>query len=171
MKMVPKFLLGSTLALAAAGVLVTAPLATAQDAAPATKPPFAHRARMMGFFGGAPLITIALNHKSDLALSDDQVANLEKIKTNYQSQVTPIVQQLQANEKEIASLMQQTPANLIQVKAKIEEGEKYRSELHYLRLEALENGRSLLSAQQQEQLKSLVRSRQSNVRGPQGQPS
>lgn len=171
MKIVPKFLLGSTLALAAAGVLVTAPLATAQDAAPATKPPFAHRGRMMGFFGGAPLITIALNHKSDLALSDDQVANLEKIKTNYQSQVTPIVQQLQANEKEIAGLMQQTPANLIQVKAKVEEGEKYRSELHYLRLEALDNGRSVLSAQQQDQLKSLVRSLHSNVRGPQGQPS
>jgi Spy/CpxP family protein refolding chaperone len=171
MKIIPKFLLGGTLALAAAGVLVTAPLAAAQDAAPATKPPFAHRARMMGFFGGAPLITIALNHKSDLALSDDQVANLEKIKSNYQAQVTPIVQQLQANEKEIAGLMQQTPANLIQVKAKIQEGETYRSELHYLRLEALDNGRSVLSAQQQEQLKSLVRSRHGNFRGPQGQPS
>ena len=171
MKIIPKFLLGSTLALAAAGVLATAPLAAAQDAAPSTQPPFAHRGRMMGFFGGAPLITIALNHKTDLALSDDQVANLEKIKSAYQSQVTPIVQQLQANEKEIAGLMQQTPANLIQVKAKIQESEPYRSELYYLRLEALDNGRSVLSAQQQEQLKSLVHARRGNFRGPQGQPS
>jgi Spy/CpxP family protein refolding chaperone len=67
--------------------------------------------------------------------------------------------------------MQQTPANLIQVKTKIQETEKYRSELRYLRLEALENGRSVLSAQQQDQLKTLVRSRNENFRGSQGQPS
>src|SRR5581483_5051679 len=134
MKIIPKFLLGSALALGAAGILATAPLAAGQDAAPATPPPFAHRARMMGFLGSAPLITIALNHKSDLALSDEQVANLEKIKSHYQSQV----------------------------KAKIQEGEKYRSELRYQRLEALENGRSVLSAEQQEQLKSLLRARHGN---------
>ncbi len=171
MKIIPKFLLGSALALGAAGILATAPLAAGQDAAPATPPPFAHRARMMGFLGSAPLITIALNHKSDLALSDEQVANLEKIKSHYQSQVAPLAQQLQANEKEIAGLMQQTPANLIQVKAKIQEGEKYRSELRYQRLEALENGRSVLSAEQQEQLKSLLRARHGNFHGPQGQSS
>jgi len=171
MKIIPKFLFAGALALGTAGVLGGASLTAAQDTAAPAKPPFAHRARMMGFFGSAPLITIALNHKTDLGLSDDQVANLEKIKSHYQSQVTPIGQQLQANEKEIAGLMQQTPVNLIQVKAKIQEGEKYRSELRYLRLEALENGRSVLSAQQQDQLKSLVRSRHGNFHGPQGQPS
>jgi len=96
---------------------------------------------------------------------------LEKIKSHYQAQVTPLSQQLQAIEKDIAGLMQQTPANLIQVKAKIQETEKYRSELRYLRLEALENGRSVLSAQQQDQLKTLVRSRHGNFHGSQGQPS
>ena len=126
---------------------------------------------MVGRFGGAPLITIALNHKSELNLTADQVAKLEQIKSHYQAQVTPLSQQLQTIEKDIAGLMQQTPANLIQVKAKIQETEKYRSELRYLRLEALENGRSVLSAQQQDQLKTLVRSRHGNFRGPQGQPS
>lgn len=170
MKVIPKFLLSSALALAAAGALAGTPLAAGPDGAPNARALFRHGDRM-GFFGGAPLITIALNHKTDLGLSDDQVANLEKIKSHYQSQVTPISQQLQANEKEIASLMQQTPVNLIQVKAKIQEGEKYRSELRYLRLEALENGRSVLSAQQQEQLKTLVRASHGNFRAPQGQPS
>jgi len=60
---------------------------------------------------------------------------------------------------------------LIQVKAKIQEGEKYRSELRYLRLEALENGRAVLTTQQQDQLKSLVRSRHENVRKHPGQAS
>ena len=67
--------------------------------------------------------------------------------------------------------MQQTPANLMQVKSKIQEAEKFRSELRYLRLEALENGKSVLSEQQRDQLKTLVRSKREQFRGRHGQPS
>ena len=52
-------------------------------------------------------------------------------------------------------MAQQSPANLIQIKTKIQESEKYRSELRYLRIEALENGKSVLTAEQQDQLKTL----------------
>ncbi len=48
---------------------------------------------------------------------------------------------------------------------------KVRSELRYQRIEALESGRSVLSSQQQDQLKTLVRSRRDQFRKPQGQPS
>ena len=123
-----------------------------------------------GFFG-APLITIALNHKSELNLSTDQVTNLENIRSHYQGQVTPVQQQLSGIEKEIASLMQQTPANLVQIKSKLQDAEKYRTELRYLRIEALENGRTVLTDQQKEQLKTLVRSQHGRSRAPQGQPS
>jgi Spy/CpxP family protein refolding chaperone len=150
------------LALAAFGV----PLALAQEGP--GKRPFRHGDRMVG---GAPLISIALRHKAELNLSDEQVANLEKIRNHYQSQVTPLLQQLTASEKEIAGLAQQTPANLVQIKTKIQETEKLRSELRYLRIEALGNGRSVLTAQQQEQLKSLVRAGHERFRKPQGQPS
>jgi len=151
---------------------INSPLAAGPDGANPGRRPFAHGDRMVGGFrGGAPLISIALNHKAELNLSSDQVANLEKIKSHYQSQVAPLVQQLQANEKEIAGLMQQTPANLIQIKSKIQDGEKVRSELRYQRIEALENGRSVLSSQQQDQLKTLARSRRGQFHKPQGQPS
>lgn len=142
------------------------PLALAQEGP--GKRPFRHGDRMVG---GAPLISIALRHKAELNLSDEQVANLEKIRSHYQSQVTPLLQQLTASEKEIAGLAQQTPANLVQIKTKIQETEKLRSELRYLRIEALENGRSVLTAQQQEQLKSLVRAGHERFRKPHGQPS
>ena len=124
-----------------------------------------------GFGGGAPLINIALQHKSELNLATDQVANLEKIKSHYQSQVAPLHQQIQTIEKEIASLSQQSPANLIQIKAKIQETEKVRSELRYLRVEAMENGRSVLTVQQRDQLKTLIGSRQQNFRQMHKQPS
>jgi len=143
--------------------------ASSDPNAPA-KPGFA-RGRMGPGFFGAPLITIALNHKSELNLTTDQVTNLENIRSHYQSQVTPVQQQLSSIEKEIASLMQQTPANLVQIKSKLQDAEKYRTDLRYLRIEALENGRSVLTDQQKEQLKTLVRSRRGHSRAPQGQPS
>jgi Spy/CpxP family protein refolding chaperone len=148
---------------------VAGPLSSAQEGP--SKRPFTRGDRMIGAMAGAPLISIALKHKSELNLSDDQVANLEKIRSHYRSQVTPLQEQLAAGEKEIASLMQQSPANLIQIKAKIQETEKLRSELRYLRIEALENGRSVLNSQQQEQLKSLVRGGHEHFRKSKGQPS
>ena len=164
-----KIILGSAVLALVAGPIA---LVKAQDSTTGpAKRPFARGARMHGGFAGAPLISIALRHKSDLNLTADQVANLEKIKENYQSQVTPLHQQLMANEKEIAGLMQQSPANLIQIKSKIQDGEKYRSELRYTRIEALENGKSVLTTAQQDQLKTLVRSRWGHHHGPQGQPS
>ena len=164
MNRVRKLIIGGAAFALAAIVGVNVPMASAQDTATPGKRPAMRGDRMMGGFVGAPLISIALKHKTELNLASDQVANLEKIKSHYDSQVTPIHQQLTANEKEIASLTQQSPANLIQIKAKIQEGEKYRSELRYLRLEALENGKAVLTSQQQDQLKTLVRSQHERLR-------
>ncbi|MDH3444370.1 MAG: hypothetical protein OEN50_10635 [Deltaproteobacteria bacterium] len=117
--------------------------------------PGAHRM----FGGGAPLISIALRHQSELKLTADQVANLESTKTHYRTQMEPVYDQLKSIEEEIANLLQETPANLVQVKLKVQEAEKFRSELRYLRIEALENGKTILSGEQLEQLKSLLAAR------------
>jgi len=152
--------------------LVSAPMAAAPDGASPGGRPFAHRGQAGGGFrGGAPLINIALQHKSELNLAADQVANLEKIKSHYQSQVTPLRQQIQTIEQEIASLSQQSPANLIQIKSKLQEAEKYRTELRYLQLETVENGRSVLTVEQRDQLKTLASTRHENFRKGQKQPS
>ena len=165
-----KIVLGGAALVLAAVVVGHVPMASGQDGAEAGRKHFMRGERTRGF-GGAPLISIALKHQSELNLTSDQVANLEKIKNHYQSQVTPVHQQSSAIEKEIGALMQQSPADLIQIKAKIQEAEKYRSELRYLRVEALENGRSVLTSAQQDQLKTLGRSRHGHFRKPQGQPS
>jgi Spy/CpxP family protein refolding chaperone len=60
---------------------------------------------------------------------------------------------------------------LIDARVKIEQSEKLRSELRYLRVEALENGKSLLTAQQRDQLKTLAGSGTRGFRKPQGQQS
>jgi Spy/CpxP family protein refolding chaperone len=125
--------------------------------------------RMFG--GGAPLISVALKHQSELKLTEDQIANLEETKSHYQSLVAPIQQQLKSVEGEIANLTQETPANLVQLKLKIQEAEKRRSDLRYLRIEALENGKSILTAEQRKQLTALLASRRVDHHGPRGQAS
>jgi Spy/CpxP family protein refolding chaperone len=130
------------------------------------------RPRMHRMFGvEAPWISIALRYQKELSLNSDQVASLEKIRTLYRDQSTPIEEQLRATESEINGALQETPANLIQAKLKIEQAEKLRSQLRYLRVEALENGKSVLTAQQRDQLKNLVSSRHPGFKKPQGQPS
>ena len=120
----------------------------------------------------APWISIALRHKSELNLSADQVANLEKVRAHYRDQTAPIQEELRTTEREIAALLQETPANLIQAKLKIEQAEKLRAQLRYVRVEALENGKSLLTTQQRDQLKNLASSRRpGGFRKPQGQSS
>ena len=171
MKKVRSFIVGTAIFTVAAGAVVSSPSATFAQNETKGKGSFARKPATDRMFGGAPLISIALKHRTELNLSNEQVANLEKVRTHYQNQTAPIQQQLRAMESEIAELRQQSPANLIQMKLKIEQSEKFRSELRYLREEALQNGKSILNAQQQDQLKTLVGSKRRGFHKPQGQAS
>jgi Spy/CpxP family protein refolding chaperone len=146
-----------------------APVAAYRQAGPEGRGSMPRMHRMLG--AEAPWISIALKHQSELNLTPDQVATLEKIRTLYRDQTSPIQEQLRAIEGELATSLQETPANLIQAKLKIEQAEKLRSQLRYLRVETLENGRSVLTAQQRDQLKNLASFRRHNSRKSPGQPS
>ena len=173
MNKIQTFFLGSiVLALSTFSVISSQTTAYAEAQSDPTGAPV-NRPRMHRMFFGAeaPLISIALKHQAELNLSPDQVSTLEKIRTQYQNQTTPIYQQLRSVENEIRGFLQESPANLVQVKLKIEEAEKLRSELRYLRVEALENGKSALTADQKEQLKKLFASMHQNFRKSHGQTS
>ena len=172
MKKIQAFVIGGAILTMATTAVVSSPMSAFAQNETRGKGGFAHRQGMHRMFGAqAPLISIALKHRSELNLSNDQVAHLEKIRTHHQDQTAPVRQQLRTVEGEIAQLLQESPANLIQVKLKIEQAEKLRSELRYLRVEALENGKSIFTAQQKDQLKDLVGSAHRGFRKPQGQSS
>jgi Spy/CpxP family protein refolding chaperone len=171
MKQVRSFIVGTAILTVATGAVVSSPSATFAQNETKERGSFARKPATHRMFGGAPLISIALKHRTELNLSNEQVASLEKVRTHYQNQTAPVQQQLRAVESEIAELRQQSPANLIQMKLKIEQAEKLRSELRYLREEALQNGRSILTAQQQDQLKTLVGSNRRGFHKPQHQAS
>jgi TolA-binding protein len=171
MKKVRSFIVGTAILSVATGAVVSSPSATLAQNETKERGSFARKPAVHRMFGGAPLISIALKHRTELNLSNEQVASLEKVRTHYQNQIAPVQQQLRAAESEIVELRQQNPANLIQMKLKIEQAEKFRSEMRYLREEALQNGRSILTAQQQDQLKTLVGSNRRGFHKPQGQAS
>jgi Spy/CpxP family protein refolding chaperone len=170
MRKLQVFCLGS--AALAFSMISASLLSTAAYGQAGTGEPGAARPRMHRMLGvEAPWISIALRHQKDLSLSPDQIATLEKMRTQYRDQSSPIQEHLRATESDLAVSLQETPANLIQAKLKIEQAEKLRSQLRYLRVEALENGKSVLTAQQRDQLKNLVSSRHPGFKKPQGQPS
>jgi Spy/CpxP family protein refolding chaperone len=169
MRKVQVFLGGAALALSMISTTSLPMAAYGQAGTGESGPARPRMHRMLGV--EAPWISIALRHQKELSLNSDQVASLEKIRTLYRDQSTPIEEQLRATESEINGALQETPANLIQAKLKIEQAEKLRSQLRYLRVEALENGKSVLTAQQRDQLKNLVSSRHPGFKKPQGQPS
>jgi hypothetical protein len=83
MKKIRSFIVGTAILTVATGAVMSSPLATfAQNESPG-KGGFAHRARMHRMSGaGAPLISIALKHRTELNLSNEQVAGLETILFN-----------------------------------------------------------------------------------------
>jgi Spy/CpxP family protein refolding chaperone len=164
------FVFGS--AVVALAMISTIFLPQASDAQDGRSGAPGERPRMQRMMGTErPWISIALRHQSELNLSPEQIATLKKIRTQHRDQTTPIREQLRTVEGEIASALENTPANLIQAKLGIEKAEKLRAELRYQRVEALENGKSVLTPEQREQLKNLRSTRHHGFRRQQGQPS
>src|SRR5262245_11517706 len=128
MRKVRGFLFGGmslALSMISASLILMAAHGQANPGEPGADPPRMHR--MFGV--EAPWVSIALRHQKDLSLSPDQVATLEKIRTQFRDQSTPIQEQLRAIESDLASSLQEKPANIIQDKIKIEQSAKLRTRL------------------------------------------
>jgi Spy/CpxP family protein refolding chaperone len=136
--------------------------------ADAERPQRGHRMRWMAG-PEAPWISLTLKHRADLNLTSDQVSTLEQMRSEFEQQAAPIQSELRNAEREIRRLLEQSPVDLDQVRAKIEQSEKVRSELRYLRVEALDKGKAVLTPEQKNRLKELVTSRHRQHRRPQSQ--
>src|SRR5918999_3338335 len=93
MKKVRSFIVGTAILTMATGAVVSSPSATFAQNETKDKGSFARKPATHHAFG-APLISIALKHRAELNLSNEQVANLEKVRTHYQDQTAPVQQQL-----------------------------------------------------------------------------
>jgi Spy/CpxP family protein refolding chaperone len=146
-------------------LFVAGPVLVPADA-DAERPKRTHRMRWMAG-PEAPWISLTLKHRADLNLTSDQVSTLEQMRSEFEQQAAPIQSELRNVEREIVRLLRESPVDLAQARVRIEESEKLRSELRYLRIEALDKGKAVLTTDQKDRLKELVTSSHRQHRRPQ----
>jgi hypothetical protein len=103
-----------------------------------------------------PLISIMLRHRHDLGLSPQQVQDLEQLRDGYQREAIRYEADLRIAEMALQRLLKVDPVKLEQVRAKLQDIERLKVELRFARIQAIEQGKALLSPEQYEKLQSLL---------------
>lgn len=117
---------------------------------------------MMGFpqaSADRPLITFMIEHKQDLSLSAEQVRSLEVIRSDFQQEAAQRITELEAAEKELDVLLRQVPVDLSRVEATLRKIEGLKVALRLGRIKAIDQGRALLSPDQENRLQALLEQR------------
>ena len=117
---------------------------------------------MMGFSRASadrPLITLMLDHQQDLSLSAEQVRSLEVIRSDFQQEAAQRITELEAAEKELDVLLRQVPVDLSRVEATLRKIEGLKVALRLGRIKAIDQGRALLSTDQENRLQALLEQR------------
>ena len=103
-----------------------------------------------------PLITIMLHHRSELGLSPEQVGRLEALRGEFARDAIRRDADIRIGELDLAALLDQEPADLAKVETKVREVAQLRAELRMARLRAIEQGKTLLTAEQRTRLQTLL---------------
>ena len=115
---------------------------------------------MMGARGDAagrerPELTLALQNRAELGLSEPQGKTLEGLVERFRSTAEQRVRELEGAETELASLLKQDDAGS-RVEAQVRRIEKLRADLRLERIRTIAEGRAALRPDQREKLDQLV---------------
>jgi Spy/CpxP family protein refolding chaperone len=124
--------------------------------------------RMMGDPAERPLITIMLHHRTELGLSADQVSRLETLRSDFTREAIRHDADIRIAELDLASLLEQDPADLSKVEAKVRETAQLRADLRIARLRAIEQGKAVLTPEQRARLQTMLSGGKHH--GPGGHP-
>jgi Spy/CpxP family protein refolding chaperone len=122
------------------------------------KGPMGPTGRGMGDPTERPLITIMLHHRSELALSPEQVSRLEALRGEFAREAIRRDADIRIAEMDLAALLAQEPADLAKVEAKVREVAQLRADLRIARLRTIEQGRTLLTPEQRTRLQGVLSS-------------
>ena len=132
---------------------------------------------MMGRGGGdaagreRPQLTLALQNRAELGLTDAQGKTLEGLTARFRGSADQRMREIEAAEAELAALLTQDAAAASQVEAKVRAIEKLRADLRLERIRTIAEGRAALSAEQRAKLDQLAAaSGRGMMGGMQGMP-
>jgi Spy/CpxP family protein refolding chaperone len=107
-----------------------------------------------------------LRYHAELNLSPNQVQNLETLRDEFQREAIRYDADIRIAELELQKLLRAESVDLEQVRPKLQEIEHLKTELRFARLRTIQQGKALLSPEQQNRLEALLGdSRYSRVEG------
>lgn len=118
--------------------------------------------QLRDWFGGRdsrenrPMISLMLNNRERLGLSDSQVKKLEQLRDDFEKQTIRNDAEARIVELDIAALLDANPVDMAKVEAKIREAEKLRADLRVARLRTIEHAKTVLNAEQKNKLTELA---------------
>lgn len=109
-----------------------------------------------------PLISIALRHAQELALTPAQVEGLHGLRTDFRREAIKRQADQRLAKLDLAALLRPDtadpgkPVDMGRVEAKVREIERLRADSEIARIRTIEQGKALLTAEQREKLKALL---------------
>ncbi len=118
--------------------------------------------RWWEYIGGAtaqeeqPVISVLLRNREKLGLSDEQIKKLEQLRSDFEKQTIRNEADVRVAEIDLNNLLQTTPADMAKIEGKIREIERLRADLRIARIRAIDQGKTLLSAEQRKRLQEII---------------
>lgn len=103
-----------------------------------------------------PVLSLALRHRAQLGISDDQATTLQAFVDGFGKEAEERLRQIETAERELAGLLKAEPADLAQVDGKVRAIEKLRADLRLRRIQTIAEGRALLTPEQRTKLDLLA---------------
>lgn len=120
---------------------------------------------MHGMMGGArgdaagrerPQLSLALQNRAELALTEPQVKTLDGLVERFRGAAEQRMREIQAGETQLAALLKQDASAGAPVEAKVRAIEKLRADLRLERIRTIAEGRAALGAEQRAKLDQLA---------------
>ena len=159
------------LAFALSGILASVPALAQQRDLPRQPPgepmqgmmqgPGMMHGMMMGGMGEAagrerPQLSLALQNRAELALTEPQVAKLETLVDRFRGTAQQRLREIESAEAELAALLKQDAPATSKIEDRVRAIEKLRADLRIERLRTIAEGRAALGSEQRVKLDQLA---------------
>ena len=110
-------------------------------------------------YSARPLVSISLRYHEELKLTDDQVKRLKDIRDAFSKKAVKERAEMKSRRIDLKRALDIEKVDLADVEKKIREVSNMRADLRIARLKAIQEGKSVLNAEQQKQLSKIARKR------------
>jgi Spy/CpxP family protein refolding chaperone len=103
-----------------------------------------------------PLVTIMLEHRSELGLTASQVQELERVRADFQREAIRLDADQRIAQMDLSALLRSDQVDMAKVESKIRELERLRADMRIGRIRAIERGKAQLTPEQRSRLQALL---------------